>query len=66
MSDDEGLEVARITITRNIDPDGRDVTWCQAVDPQGEPLGLVESLGLLRLAEDTVIRQAMDETGDDE
>lgn len=60
MSD--GMEIGRITITHNIDPHGRDVTWCEAADPDGDPLPLVQSLGLLRLAEDTLIRQAMGET----
>lgn len=63
---DQGVEVARITITRVLGLDGTDSTWCEAVDPDGEPLKLVESLGLLRLAEDTVIRQAMGETDEDD
>lgn len=57
----DGIEIGRITITHNLDPNGRAVTWCEAVTPDGEPLVLVESLGLLRLAEDTLIRQAMGE-----
>lgn len=60
-SEPEGIEVARITITRVLGLDGTDGTHCEAVDPDGEPLKLVESLGLLRLAEDTVIRMAMGE-----
>jgi hypothetical protein len=60
-SPDEGIEVARIEITRVLTPEGQDTTWCAATDSQGDPLPLVEALGLLRMAEDTVIRQSMGE-----
>lgn len=64
----EPLTVATITIVRVLGDDGDNV-YCESVDPSGESLPLVEALGLLRLAEDTVIRQAMGEVpegGDEE
>jgi hypothetical protein len=61
----EILLVGRIVIERTISDEYGDVVFTEAVDANGEPLALVESLGMIRLAEDTVIRTAMDETPDD-
>ncbi len=58
MSD---LEVSRIEIVRVLTDDGQDQVWSTTRDPQGQPLPLVESLGMLRLAEDSLIREAMGE-----
>lgn len=56
-----------ITITREITPDGRDVIGTTFADGQGETPPLVEVLGMLRMAEDTAIRDSMGEVpGDDE
>ena len=62
MSDDDDttLEVARIEIVRTLGAEG-DVVWVEAVDNNGGRLAIVESLGMLRLAEDTIMRQAMGE-----
>lgn len=59
------LVVATITIRRLLVGD-QDLVSTDAVDAADEPLALVEALGLLRLAEDTVIREAMGEDLDDE
>lgn len=60
----DGMVVARIVIERVLDPDGQDVITFEASDGSGETLPLVTSLGLLRMSEDTAIRLAMDEGGD--
>ena len=62
---DEDLTVATITIERRLVGD-EDVVYVEAVDTSGESLPLVESLGLLRMAEDTVIRLAMGEGPEDD
>jgi hypothetical protein len=64
--DDEGIWVVRIAIERRLHDDGTDNTWTQFEDRDGNMPPLVEILGLLRLAEDTAIRQAMGEIPDDE
>lgn len=56
--------VATITIERSLGEDGQDELSVEAVDAGGEDLPLMESLGMLRLAEDTVIRLRMGELGD--
>jgi hypothetical protein len=60
----EGTEsqwfTARITILRTLTEDD-DLVSVEAVDSGGDDLPLVESLGLLRMAEDTIIRRAMGE-----
>lgn len=63
----DGLETARITITRTLHDeygDDRDDRITTEVDPPG--MSLVETLGLLRFAEDSVIRNAMGEGEDDD
>jgi hypothetical protein len=58
--DDTVLMVATVTVLRQIGSDG-DVIYTQSVDASGDRLPLVEALGMLRFAEDSVIRQAMGE-----
>ncbi len=53
------MEVARITISRRLE-DGQLVDYVEAVDASGDMLPLTETLGMMRLAEDTAIRQAME------
>lgn len=62
MSDE--VRIATITITRDL-ADDNDIIRVDAIDGSGEELALVESLGLLRFAEDSVIRQCMGETPDE-
>lgn len=62
-ADDEppaGMETARITIIRRITDDDL-LDYVAAVDPEGEDLPLTEALGMMRLAEDTLIRDRMGE-----
>ena len=61
MTADDTLLIARITVQRVLQ-DGRDVIYTEAVDAGGDNLPLVESLGLLRFAEDSIIRENMGET----
>lgn len=61
----EPIEVARVEIVRSIGDDG-DTLSVRAVVNGGDTLPLLEALGMLRLAEDTVIRDAMGEVPDDE
>jgi hypothetical protein len=64
--DEPGLTVSRVVVERRVHADGTLVDWFEATDTDGEPLPLVETLGMLRLAEDTAIRAAMGEAlGDD-
>lgn len=60
------MEVARIEVVRVLTEDGQDQVWSTTSDNDGNSLPLVESLGLLRLAEDSVIREAMGEDGLDD
>lgn len=60
MADDD-LTLATITITKTLTADDV-LVFCDATCPDGEDLALIDVLGMLRLAEDTFIRQAM---GDD-
>jgi hypothetical protein len=54
-------QVGRITITYDIDADGH----MSSTYDSSEELPLVTQLGLLRMAEDTAIRVAMDGDDDD-
>lgn len=61
MTDDgepEGIEVARITIVRRLTNDDS-IDFVEALDGSGNDLPLTEALGMLRLAEDTLIRERM-------
>lgn len=60
----EAMEVARIEIVRVLTPEGDDQVWSTTRDDADKPLPLVEALGMLRLAEDSVIREAMGEADD--
>lgn len=62
MSEDHAYETARITITRALGDDGSD----QHCVEYSDDLGLVETLGLIELAKDTIIREFMGEIPDDE
>ena len=61
MSDAAEMRVATITITRDLSED-HDQIRVEALDASDEDLPLVEALGLLRFAEDSIIRDRMDET----
>jgi hypothetical protein len=56
--------VARIVIERSLSDDG-DLIDVQATDELDEDLALVDGLGLLRFAEDTLIRRFMGEEDDE-
>lgn len=58
MNEDEGMEVARITIVRVLTDDDI-IDRIDAVDGNGDDLMLTEALGMMRLAEDTLIRERM-------
>jgi hypothetical protein len=59
--DDGQLLAARIEIVRILDAEGNDLVIFRAEDMGGVDLPLVETLGLLRMTEDSAIRQAMGE-----
>jgi len=54
------MRLATVTITRDL-TDEDDVIRVEAIDASGDDLPLVEALGLLRFAEDSVIRGRMGE-----
>jgi hypothetical protein len=57
---DDGMVIATVTITRVLTAD--DVTdHVVASQADGYELGLAEALGMMRLAEDTLIRSRMDD-----
>lgn len=56
------IVVASIKIQRVLTEDG-DTIWMEAKDEAGEELSLMDGLGMLRLAEDTLIHQRMDFAG---
>ena len=60
----DGLLVARIVIERRLHEDGRDIVWSEAHDGDDGRLALVETLGLLAMAQDTAIRTAMEDSDD--
>lgn len=47
---ESSMEISRITIVRTIDQDGRDGIEVESCRPDGEPLMMVETLGLLEFA----------------
>lgn len=55
------VRIATITVTRDVTGD-RDLVTVQTEDTAGDTLPLIEALGMLRFAEDSVIRDAMGET----
>lgn len=60
-----GLVVATITITRTLTSDDL-IDRVTAADDEGNELGLAEALGMMRLAEDTLLRARLDDEDDDE
>ena len=65
MSDDDGdFETARITITRVLTAEGADIHNVEATSG----MSLIEALGLLRLAESTLLEfpPGADDTDDDQ
>lgn len=57
MYDPLEYEVSRITIRRFLDEDSEDVFTVEAVTPAGDTLPLIESLGLLALAQADLISE---------
>lgn len=66
MNEDEdgNIEVGRITIIRVVSPDGDILDAIWAEESNGDEMGLSEALGMMRLAEDTLIRDRMGHGGD--
>ena len=65
--DMDGLPVARIEIVRTLTDEDL-IDYVRAEDSDGHELPLAEALGMMRLAEDTLIRSrldAADEEGDE-
>jgi hypothetical protein len=60
----KSLLVSKVVVTRWLTPQGDMVDRLRAKDADGEDLPLVEVLGMLRLAEDTAIRDSMGESYD--
>jgi hypothetical protein len=52
--------VAKVVIIREIADDGDLIDHVVTEDPDGDPIPLVEALGMLRLAEHTIIDSRMD------
>jgi hypothetical protein len=57
----EGQVLGRVEIVRTMTEDGL-IDSARAADPAGEDLPLAEALGMMRLGEDTLIRERMGET----
>lgn len=55
------MKISRIVITRRLSDDGHLLDQVKAVDTNDDELPLTEALGMLRLAEDTLIRERMGE-----
>ena len=62
---DEGLLLTRIVIERRLVGD-EDLVVTDFADRDGDAPPLFETLGLLELAKDTVVRAAMDEISPDD
>lgn len=65
MADEPAVIVSRIVIERSLSDEG-DLIAVTATDEVDEELALVDALGLLRFAEDSLIRQFMGEDEEDE
>lgn len=63
MSD---MEITNITIRRILTEEGADNVTVEASDQNNELPGLIEMLGMLDLARDTVFKMAMGEVDEDE
>lgn len=66
MGEPEGLLVARIVIERRLLDDGTDAVYSEATNGGEDRLDLLTTLGLLRMTEDTAIRESMGDTPDDD
>lgn len=64
--DDLAIIMNRIEILDYLNTDGERILMCSSLDADGNRSALIESLGALRLAEDTFIRQAMGEIPEEE
>lgn len=62
---DESFLLAEITVQRVL-VDGEDQITVETRDGSGDTPPLLELLGMLRMAEDTVMRHAMGEIEDDD
>lgn len=61
LPDDDAIVIARVVITRVMREDDV-VDHVIAMTADGDQLGLAEALGMMRLAEDTLIRSRQDDT----
>ena len=69
LGDGEAMVIACVTITRVLASSGDVLDHVTAADADGEDLGLAEALGMMRLAEDTLIRSRYgdgEDHGDDQ
>lgn len=57
---DDALMLADVRVIRYLSAEGRKIDHFYAVDSGGDKLELTETLGILRLAEDTAIKTAGD------
>ena len=57
----DGMVIGRVIITRVLS--GNDILdHVIAMSSEGDEMGLAEALGMMRLAEDTLIRSRLDDT----
>jgi hypothetical protein len=63
MDEPDGMALATITITKTL-TDNDVLVFVDATCPDGEDVALVDALGMIELAKDTLIRTYMG--GDDE
>jgi hypothetical protein len=63
--DFDGMVIARVVITRVMSDDDI-IDHVIAATEDGDELGLAEALGMMRLAEDTLIRSRQEAAEDDE
>lgn len=61
---EEEFTLATVTIVKTFAEDGDVYTWSEASTPDGDDVALIDILGMLELAKDTFIRQAMGEDED--
>lgn len=55
------IELAKVTISRTINPDGVDSVTVHTMDGSGEPLTVLESLGLIEYARITFTAETLDQ-----
>ncbi len=63
LPDYDGMILGRVVVTRVL-TDGDIVDHVIAQSEEGYELGLAEALGMMRLAEDTLIRSRLEDTDD--